>query len=115
MEEEGLKGDRGHGCTPASEKKFSVFAAYITVTVVAASANIYAAANDFIRPKWLLSNMNKVGVPGIMAPHPRRTQGSRWTWIADRHSRAADWDRRGRWRDAVLYQYQCGDHTPPGA
>ena len=39
-----------------------MFAAYIIVTVVAAAANIYAATNDFIRPKWLVGNMNKLGV-----------------------------------------------------
>jgi DoxX-like family len=39
-----------------------MFTTYIIVTVVAAGANIYAAANDFIRPKWLLGNMNKLGV-----------------------------------------------------
>jgi hypothetical protein len=45
-----------------------MFAAYIIVTVVAAAANIYAATNDFIRPKWLLGNMNKLGVPESSLP-----------------------------------------------
>ena len=45
-----------------------MFAAYIIVTALAAAANIYAAANDFIRPKWLLGNMNKLGVPEWSLP-----------------------------------------------
>jgi hypothetical protein len=40
-----------------------MFVAYILVTAAAATANIYAAANDFTRPKWLLANMARVGVP----------------------------------------------------
>jgi DoxX-like family len=43
-------------------------AAYIIVTVVAAAANVYAATNDFIRPKWLLGNMSKLGVPESWLP-----------------------------------------------
>ena len=34
-----------------------MFNAYVFVTVVAAVANIYAATNDFVRPKWLFANM----------------------------------------------------------
>ena len=45
-----------------------MFAAYIIVTVVAAAANIYAATNDFIRPKWLLGNMSQLGVPESSLP-----------------------------------------------
>jgi hypothetical protein len=37
--------------------------AYVVVTVLAAAANIWAAAVDFARPEWLLSNMTKVNVP----------------------------------------------------
>ena len=40
-----------------------MFAAFIIVTVLAAAANLYAAANDFTRPKWLLASMTRVGVP----------------------------------------------------
>ncbi|MGH9405315.1 MAG: DoxX family protein [Terriglobia bacterium] len=40
-----------------------MFIAYVAVTILAAAANTFAAANDFIRPKWLLANMAKVGVP----------------------------------------------------
>ena len=40
-----------------------MFVAYVIVTIVAAAANIYAAANDFIRPEWLLRSMSKLGVP----------------------------------------------------
>lgn len=39
-----------------------MFIAYVVVTVIATIANGYAAANDFIRPKWLLANMTKLGV-----------------------------------------------------
>lgn len=46
-----------------NEREALTFTAYIVVTVVAAAANIYAAANDFVRPKWLLGNMSKLGVP----------------------------------------------------
>jgi hypothetical protein len=42
--------------------------AYILVTIVAAAANIYAAANDFTRPKWLLDNMNQLRVPQSSLP-----------------------------------------------
>jgi DoxX-like protein len=45
-----------------------MFLAYVIATVAAATANIYAAANDFIRPKWLLGNMNKLGVPESWLP-----------------------------------------------
>jgi hypothetical protein len=57
-----------------------MFSAYIIVTVVAAVANIYAATNDFIRPKWLLGNMNKLGVPESSLP----------SWACSR--RRAHWD-----------------------
>ncbi|MGH8256021.1 MAG: DoxX family protein [Steroidobacteraceae bacterium] len=39
-----------------------MFIIYIVVTVLAAAANAFAATNDFIRPKWLLVNMARVGV-----------------------------------------------------
>jgi DoxX-like protein len=45
-----------------------MFTAYIIVTVVAAGANIYAASSDFVRPKWLLGNMSKLGVPESWLP-----------------------------------------------
>lgn len=39
-----------------------MFVAYVIVTLLAAAANIYyAATNDFMRPDWLLGNMNKLG------------------------------------------------------
>ena len=41
----------------------TVLSAYLTVTILAAAANMYAAASDFRRPAWLLSNMKEVGVP----------------------------------------------------
>jgi hypothetical protein len=37
--------------------------AYVLVTVIAAIANSYAAANDLIRHKWLLASITKLGVP----------------------------------------------------
>lgn len=40
-----------------------MFFAYVVVAVLTAAANVYAAINDFIRPKWLLTNMAKLGVP----------------------------------------------------
>jgi hypothetical protein len=45
-----------------------MFIAYVIVTIVTAAANIYAAANDFIRPAWLLSSMSKLGVPESRLP-----------------------------------------------
>jgi hypothetical protein len=36
---------------------------YVVVTVLAAGANIYAAANDFLRPEWLVANMTRLRVP----------------------------------------------------
>lgn len=40
-----------------------MFIGYVAVITLAAAANAFAAANDFIRPKWLVANMAKVGVP----------------------------------------------------
>jgi DoxX-like family len=40
-----------------------MFTAYVVVTVVAAAVTTFAAANDFIRPRWLLANMTNAGVP----------------------------------------------------
>lgn len=37
-----------------TKREISAFTAYIIITVVAAAANVYAAANDFIRPKYSL-------------------------------------------------------------
>jgi hypothetical protein len=45
-----------------------MFTAYIIVTPLAAAANVYAATNDFIRPKWLLGNMSKLGVKESSLP-----------------------------------------------
>ena len=42
--------------------------AYIVATVLAAAVNIYAAINDFTRPKWLLANMNRLRVPESSLP-----------------------------------------------
>jgi hypothetical protein len=53
---------------PEQRKEVLMFTAYIIVTVMAAAGNIYAAANDFISPKWLLGNMNKLGVPESSLP-----------------------------------------------
>lgn len=36
--------------------------AYLIVVVVAAAANTYAGIADFTRPKWLLSNMERLKV-----------------------------------------------------
>jgi hypothetical protein len=40
-----------------------MFTAYVVVAVVAAAATTFAAAADFTRPRWLLANMTRVGVP----------------------------------------------------
>ena len=37
--------------------------AYVVVTILAAAATTFAATTDFIRPRWLLANMTKAGVP----------------------------------------------------
>lgn len=39
-----------------------VYYAYLVVTSLAAAANVYAAANEFTCPDWLLANMQKLGV-----------------------------------------------------
>lgn len=43
--------------------EFPIFIAYVIVTILAAAANIFSAALDFIRYKQILINMDKVGVP----------------------------------------------------
>jgi hypothetical protein len=40
-----------------------MFMAYVVVTILAAAANMYAAANDFVRPAWLVANMTRLQVP----------------------------------------------------
>ncbi len=40
-----------------------MFIAYVIVTLLAAAANIFSAALDFIRYKQILINMARVGVP----------------------------------------------------
>ena len=40
-----------------------MFAAYVTITVVTIAANAWAAGADLTQPKWLLANMDEVGVP----------------------------------------------------
>ena len=42
--------------------------AFIIVSAVAAAANIFAAINDFTRPKWLLANMTRLRVPESWLP-----------------------------------------------
>lgn len=41
----------------------TMFTAYIVVTVLTAAANLYAAASDFTRPKWILDTMTRLKVP----------------------------------------------------
>lgn len=36
--------------------------AYPIVILLAAAANVFAGVVDFVRPKWLLSNMERLGV-----------------------------------------------------
>jgi hypothetical protein len=45
-----------------------VFAAYVTITVVTIAANTWAAGADLVQPKWLLANMDEVGVPRSWLP-----------------------------------------------
>ncbi|MGA7155847.1 MAG: DoxX family protein [Acidobacteriaceae bacterium] len=40
-----------------------MFTLYVVVTLLAAAANFYAASNDFRRVGWLLTNMDRLGVP----------------------------------------------------
>jgi len=40
-----------------------MFTAYVTVTILAAAANIFSATLDFIRYEPILINMARVGVP----------------------------------------------------
>jgi hypothetical protein len=40
-----------------------MFIAYVVVAVVDAAALTFIAVNDFIRAEWVVSFMNKVGVP----------------------------------------------------
>lgn len=36
---------------------------YLTVTILAAAANIYAATNDFRPPTWMFANIKRLGIP----------------------------------------------------
>ena len=38
-------------------------AAYVVATLVAVTANGYAATMDVVRPAWLLDNMTRLGIP----------------------------------------------------
>ncbi|WP_431047024.1 DoxX family protein [Streptomyces sp. P1-3] len=40
-----------------------MFTAYVVVTVLAAAASAYSATNHYVRPKWILDNMTRYGVP----------------------------------------------------
>lgn len=43
-------------------------AALFAVTLLAALLNLFAASNDFIRPRWLLTNMARLGVDESTLP-----------------------------------------------
>lgn len=45
-----------------------MFAAYLVVTILVASAHVFAATVDFIRPQWLLATMSKIGVQESWLP-----------------------------------------------
>lgn len=45
-----------------------MFTAYIAVTVLAASANIWAATNDFRRLEWITANLDRLKVPRSWLP-----------------------------------------------
>ena len=87
--------------------------AYIVVTVLAAAANIYAAANDFVRAKWLVGNMSKLAVPESWLPTLGILKAAGALGTADRYWRTPDWDGSRRW--AHIVPCRCGDHAPPGA
>lgn len=38
-----------------------MFTLYILVTIFTAAANLYAAANDFLRPQWILDDIARCG------------------------------------------------------
>lgn len=40
-----------------------MFIPYVIVTILATAAYAYAAVADFTRPRWILNNMTKYGVP----------------------------------------------------
>jgi hypothetical protein len=48
---------------PGRAKEDEVFAAYVIITVVTIVANAWAAGADLAQPKWILANMDEVGVP----------------------------------------------------
>jgi hypothetical protein len=48
---------------PGRRRSKKVFAAYITITIITIVANAWAAAADLAQPKWVLHNMDEVGVP----------------------------------------------------
>lgn len=45
-----------------------MFAAYLIITVITIVANAWATAADLTQPKWLLANMDEVGVPRPWLP-----------------------------------------------
>ncbi|HEY5986759.1 MAG TPA: DoxX family protein [Streptosporangiaceae bacterium] len=45
-----------------------MFTAYVIITVVTILANAFAAAVDLAQPKWVLANMDEVGVPRSWLP-----------------------------------------------
>ncbi|MFC6020763.1 DoxX family protein [Plantactinospora solaniradicis] len=40
-----------------------MFTAYVIVTVLAAAFSAFSAVAGFVRPKWILDNMTRYGVP----------------------------------------------------
>ena len=45
-----------------------MFTAYVIITVITIVANAWATAADLTQPKWLLANMDEVGVPRPWLP-----------------------------------------------
>lgn len=45
-----------------------MFAAYLLITLVTIVANAWATAADLAQPKWLIVNMDEVGVPRAWLP-----------------------------------------------
>ena len=53
-----------------------MFAAYVTITSVTILANAWATATDIAQPKWLLANMDEVGVPRSWLPPLAAVKGA---------------------------------------
>jgi DoxX-like family len=53
-----------------------MFAAYVIITAITIAANAWATAADLAQPKWLLANMDEVGVPRSWLPSLAALKGA---------------------------------------